>query len=482
MTIGKKLFTSFGAMLGLTLFIGGVAIWNVGDLGASVDRLGHHYSRNIYLTGAMNTIGADGLATTNGLLLSAHRNDLEAARRADEHYAEDVAEMTKYVDEFISETSRPELRALAQQEILDKLKFVGEGTHTMFEMVQRGRLAEADALYDEKLMPVVAAIRESGEKLAENENQGASKYADNASAAVGPERTLSVVLMLLSVVIGAFLIYSIRGINASLSATVVSLAEGCDQILGAATQVAESSQSLARDTSEQAAMIEETSASSEQVNAMARRNTESARNATALVNEAVASTEQSKRAVADCVVAMDAIGESSTQIAKILQVIDKIAFQTNILALNAAVEAARAGEAGAGFAVVAEEVRNLAQRCAGASEEITVLIDKSVGNSHAGRATMGTVVESGEKVNQVFVSMKLLVEEIGLSSEEQGQGIDQIGRSIRRMEQGTQKSAANAEQSAAAAEQLNAQSDCLRDVAAGLSAMVGAEAVAVRRR
>ena len=86
---------------------------------------------------------------------------------------------------------------------------------------------------------------------------------------------------------------------------------------------------------------------------------------------------------------------------------------------------------------------------------------------------MGVLVESGEKVNQVFASMKVLVEEISLSSEEQGRGIDQIGRAIQKMEQGTQKSAANAEESAAAAEQLNAQSEALREVAAELSKMVG---------
>jgi hypothetical protein len=216
-----------------------------------------------------------------------------------------------------------------------------------------------------------------------------------------------------------------------------------------------------------------TSASTEEINSMAKRNTESARSATLLVNEAVQNTENANRALVDCVEAMEAIGTSNSKIAKTLQVIDTIAFQTNILALNVAVEAARAGEAGLGFAVVAEEVRNLAQRCASASEGISGLIEQSLSNSDEGRAKINTLVHSGDKVNQVFVNMKILVEEISVSSQEQGRGIDHVGRAIQKMEQGTQKSAASAEKGAAAAEELNAQSESLRVVAFGLGKMVG---------
>jgi|GEM_PF-2516432 len=284
---------------------------------------------------------------------------------------------------------------------------------------------------------------------------------------------LMVVLMSVGIVIGVFLILMIRGLDAQLRQSVLELTEGSDQVASAATQVSLSSQSLARDASEQAAMIEETSASAEEINSMAKRNAESAHNAAALVTDAVKNTEEANRAVVDCVQAMDAIGDSSNKIAKILDVIDKIAFQTNILALNAAVEAARAGEAGMGFAVVAEEVRNLAQRCAQAARETSELIEQSLVSSSIGRSKINTLVKSGEKVTSVFARMKVLVEEVGVSSQEQGRGIHQIGRAINKMEQGTQKSAANAEQSATAAEELNVRSDALREVALELSLMVG---------
>jgi methyl-accepting chemotaxis protein len=266
--------------------------------------------------------------------------------------------------------------------------------------------------------------------------------------------------------------YIVGHINEGLRSMTHGLRDGSKQVAESATQLSSSSQTLAHDSSHQAAMIEETSASAEEINAMSKRNAESAKNATSLVSDAVHSTELTNRAVAECVHAMEAIGESSSHIAKTLQVIDKIAFQTNILALNAAVEAARAGEAGMGFAVVAEEVRNLAQRCAAASEEISGLIEQSVENSDTGKAKMRTLVEAGEQVNRIFASMKGLVESISSSTEEQGLGIDRIGKTIRDMEQGTQRSAANSEESAAAAEQLHAQSESLSSLAWNLNALV----------
>jgi methyl-accepting chemotaxis protein len=166
------------------------------------------------------------------------------------------------------------------------------------------------------------------------------------------------------------------------------------------------------------------------------------------------------------------IGQSTHDIAKTLQVITQIAFQTNILALNASVEAARAGEAGMGFAVVADEVRSLAQRCSSASEEISVLIEQSLGNAAAGKTKISVLTDASKGVSSVFAQLKPLVEQIAGNSQEQSQAIGQIGRALLKMERTTQKSAAAAEESAAGAEELNAQSDQLRMLAEGLGRLV----------
>ncbi len=183
-----------------------------------------------------------------------------------------------------------------------------------------------------------------------------------------------------------------------------------------------------------------------------------------LATHANAVAGKSARTMQEVVQTMGLIHGSSKQIVAIIDVIEGIAFQTNILALNASVEAARAGEQGRGFAVVASEVRSLAQRSAQAADEIKTLIKSSVGSVDRG----GNLVESaGAVINEVEVSaqqVSQLIAEIAAASQQQTAGVEEVTRAISKMDSVTRENLARVEAAAAAAQALEHESGQLSQV------------------
>jgi methyl-accepting chemotaxis protein len=265
-------------------------------------------------------------------------------------------------------------------------------------------------------------------------------------------------------------------INSSISnlyRMVQEIRGACTSISSAASEIAQGNTDLSQRTEEQASSLEETASSMEEMTGTVKQNADNARQANQLASAAREQAERGGDVVKRAVGAMSEINSSSKKISDIIGVIDEIAFQTNLLALNAAVEAARAGEQGRGFAVVAGEVRNLAQRSAGAAKEIKSLINDSVEKVDEGSKL---VDESGATLEEIVNAVKKvsdIIAEIAAAGQEQSSGIEQVNKAVMQMDEMTQQNAALVEEAASASESMEEQAKNLLQLVAFFN--VGAE-------
>jgi aerotaxis receptor len=262
----------------------------------------------------------------------------------------------------------------------------------------------------------------------------------------------------------AHLMQSLRVLQINIKLLVGQIKESTELVNAGAREIASGNADLSGRTESQASSLEQTASSMEELTSTVKQNSEHAHQASHLVSATAQIAIQGGELVGQVISTMGSIKESSRKISDIISVIDGIAFQTNILALNAAVEAARAGEQGRGFAVVAAEVRNLAQRSAGAAKEIKTLITSSVEQVEAGRKL---VDDAGEAMDDIVTSVQLVEEIISgtaTASHEQSSGIEQINQAVGQMDEITQQNAALVEEAAAAAESLQNQAAKLTDL------------------
>ena len=428
--------------------------------------------------------------------------------RRDTELKANIERVTKVWAEYMATSLTPEEKVLADEFASVRAAYVKEGLLAPRDAIRAGDPAAADTIYREKTSPLASKVRDASKKLVDLQAAVAKEEYDAAMSRYRFMLTLSIVAIVAGVAFAAALgLALVRSISASLQSAarlsqavaegdltqrvdvrgkdevaqmlqsltamqhnlvqiVSRVRQGSESVSTASAEIAQGNQDLSARTESQASALEETAASMEELGSTVKQNADNARQANQLAQSASTVAVKGGEVVAQVVDTMKGINDSSRKIADIINVIDGIAFQTNILALNAAVEAARAGEQGRGFAVVAGEVRSLASRSAEAAKEIKALINDSVGRVEQGSTL---VDQAGATMNEVVASIRRVTDimgEISAASSEQSAGVAQVGEAVTQMDQATQQNAALVEEMAAAASSLRSQAeDLVRTVA-----------------
>jgi methyl-accepting chemotaxis protein len=472
MTLTKKLLGGFGLMLGLQLVCNVASFVVIRSSQADLDRSINLTGRQRYLASQVNAASFQMMSLERGSVLAAVVGDRTHSDAYQQEFQKPQQQLRNSLLELEKLSDSANSTALLRRLSADAAA-AAQSQEELQQAMDKQQMDAALAIFAQKVQPSLEEIARQANNLVQHENSELNAFAQASAASARGASLLTLLLGLGALLIGAGMLWVVHGANRSLQHLGGQLSESAAQVAGAASQVSGSGQTLARGASEQAASLEETSASTEEIASITRKNADAAQEVAGLMQQSAEHSVEVNQTLDRMIDKMKEIDASSNKIARIIKVIDEIAFQTNILALNAAVEAARAGEAGLGFAVVADEVRNLAQRCAQAARDTAGLIEESIETSRDGNSRLDRMATAVRGMTDSASRVKTLVDEVNLGSQEQARGMEQISRTVLQMEKVTQQTAAGAQESASAGAELNGFASQLRTLVQEMREMVG---------
>ena len=472
MTLRTRFLGGFAALLCMVSALTFTSMRAMSSLDGALDRVVHRMSKRadrtsqlvenlIEISGRQQALLLNSILSNPAGMEQNQRAVAEAERRNDGLFAE----LATLIDS-------PQDRQMVQ-DLQAKVMQVRPLSNEVTPLIQKQQMTDALKLVTERLLPAYEDLQRNAREFLANQREKMNSETTLVMADATSTRLLAFIFVCLTIACSLLISLAFRQMNKALSGMGSRVSDGAQQVARAAVQMGALSQSLAQGASEQAVSLEQTSASAEQVNAMVHRNAHSSREAAERTNDASRLLTEANQKLEQMLVSMRDISSSSERIARIIRVIDEIAFQTNILSLNAAVEAARAGEAGMGFAVVADEVRNLAQRCSQAARDTSGLIEESIQHSKTGKVRLDEVALSMRQVTDSAVQVQRLSNEVHAGSEEQARAIEQISRAILQIQQVTQQTAASAEEGASAGAQMSSEADHLQSAVYRMRSMLG---------